>query len=236
MDKEKILKTMRENLDEKKFLDLIKKFEKDKKPIEISIEVRSAYIENSGNYILFCPEFSKGQFGEGSDTINRIVHNSCFDEESTVRLIYGDLEIRQIGVKRCHSIDSRFSNDFKLLEGKYNSIYELEERIEELDIFYCLDCDKEKMLEIANLIKNKFRMTPVFPLIHCIGKTRRVNSPVGYPLFLPKPKVCNFLREQKIQFLENNLEARTDGIYETLDEMHEEISTKKLGNIFYSLL
>jgi len=31
-------------------------------------------IENSGNYILFCPEFSKGQFGEGSDIINRIVH------------------------------------------------------------------------------------------------------------------------------------------------------------------
>ena len=51
------------------------------------------YIENSGNYILFCPEssrisaeileccqkhgvseVSKGQFGEGSDAINRIVH------------------------------------------------------------------------------------------------------------------------------------------------------------------
>ena len=52
-----------------------------------------AIIENSGNYILFCPEssripqeflsavkntnvfeVSKGQFGEGSDAINRIVH------------------------------------------------------------------------------------------------------------------------------------------------------------------
>src|SRR3989338_384611 len=32
-------------------------------------------IENLSNYIIFCPEFSKGQFGEGSDAINRIVHN-----------------------------------------------------------------------------------------------------------------------------------------------------------------
>ena len=35
-------------------------------------------IENSGNYILFCPEFSKGQFGERSDAINRIVHIPYF--------------------------------------------------------------------------------------------------------------------------------------------------------------
>jgi len=39
------------------------------------IDFFNIIIENSGNYILFCPEFSKGQFGEGSDTINRIVHN-----------------------------------------------------------------------------------------------------------------------------------------------------------------
>ena len=61
------------------------------------INYTNRLIENSGNYILFCPEFrqelpvlertqdaktesksilmSKGQFGEGSDTINRIVHN-----------------------------------------------------------------------------------------------------------------------------------------------------------------
>ncbi len=31
-------------------------------------------IENSGNYSMFCPEFSKGQFLKTSETINRIVH------------------------------------------------------------------------------------------------------------------------------------------------------------------
>jgi len=40
---------------------------------KIPLEIRkqtfvSILIENSGNYILFCPEFSKGQFGEGSNT------------------------------------------------------------------------------------------------------------------------------------------------------------------------
>jgi hypothetical protein len=31
--------------------------------------------ENSGNYSISCPEFSKGQFLKTGDTINRIVHS-----------------------------------------------------------------------------------------------------------------------------------------------------------------
>ena len=56
-------------------------------------------IENSGNYILFCPEFSKGQFGEGSDTINRIVHNKILDaavEAKADYIVSGDLHLLKL--------------------------------------------------------------------------------------------------------------------------------------------
>ena len=54
--------------------EILKKFKEESKII-----FRQMYslgdIENSGNYVTSCPEFSYGQFGKTSNAINQIVHN-----------------------------------------------------------------------------------------------------------------------------------------------------------------
>ena len=79
------------------------------------------YIENSGNYATFCPEFSNGQFQRTRVLINRVVHNSEL-EVAYLNSSASSLDSDDSSVLISES--SLISSDSDLASGSNNSLVE----------------------------------------------------------------------------------------------------------------
>ncbi len=147
------------------------------------------------------------------------------------RTYFGSFMERPVVVKRLPELDEKYFHDVGLIEGEYESLAELERRIEEIDVLYNFPRPGSPIERVYQLVeKETGEKLSVYPL--CAFK-------LGSDEKSPSKDLCEILDRAGVTYLKYSLVARPDGVYDDRTDKGgglTEINETKVAEITFMLV